>query len=206
MPSSSILSVLARLRGLSLGTAMSLLAACGCSSMNNTDKGVVTGGGLGAGAGALIGAATHHAGVGALAGGALGAPGRWPDGQRHRQIGSENAGADCCRQRAAAVHHSERGRIDAAAHQRLRIIISQIRTTGSVYHLQPQDIEYLKANGVSDSWSWKCRRPLTGHRAGFTRPCRCTDRQYISRCMSRHRPRRLGSGWDSATSAIGKIG
>src|SRR5438477_9998461 len=49
------------------------LLACGCAGMSNTEKGALAGGGIGAGAGALIGSATHHTGVGAIAGGALGA-------------------------------------------------------------------------------------------------------------------------------------
>ncbi len=57
---------------------VSLVAVLGgCAApMTTREKGVLTGGALGAGAGALIGNATgHHAGRGALIGGALGALG-----------------------------------------------------------------------------------------------------------------------------------
>src|SRR4051812_14097333 len=46
-----------------------LLAACGCSSMNNTEKGMLGGAAVGTGAGALIG--RGHPGA-MLVGGALG--------------------------------------------------------------------------------------------------------------------------------------
>jgi len=149
MPTSSVLSVLARWRWVPLGTAMVLAATCGCSSMNNTDKGVLTGAGLGAGAGALIGAATHHAALGALAGGALGGVAGGLTGnaidkseaKTQAQIAAANAPPPFTIQNV--VELTQQHTSDA-------IIISQIRTTGSVYYLQPQDIEYLKANGVSD--------------------------------------------------------
>src|SRR5260370_40410339 len=55
-----------------LGVAVVL--SSGCASMNNTEKGALGGGALGAGAGAIIGSALgHHAGAGALIGGGLGA-------------------------------------------------------------------------------------------------------------------------------------
>src|SRR5437763_11944325 len=52
--------------------ALSALLAGGCESLNNTEKGVLAGGALGTGAGALIGAATHHAGAGAAIGAVVG--------------------------------------------------------------------------------------------------------------------------------------
>src|SRR5262245_18176035 len=49
------------------------LLACGCSSMNNTERGALSGAGLGAVAGGVISKATGHGvGNGALIGGALG--------------------------------------------------------------------------------------------------------------------------------------
>src|SRR5438876_12296194 len=49
------------------------LLACGCSTMNNTEKGAGAGGLIGAGTGALIGKATGHTGAGALIGAGVGA-------------------------------------------------------------------------------------------------------------------------------------
>src|ERR1700687_3439233 len=56
-----------------LGALVPLICLNGCQSLSNTDKGVLAGGGIGAGTGALIGSATHHTGAGALIGGAVGA-------------------------------------------------------------------------------------------------------------------------------------
>src|SRR5260370_25966354 len=50
-----------------------VLLSSGCSSMSNTDRGVIGGGAIGAGTGALIGNATGHAGTGALIGAGVGA-------------------------------------------------------------------------------------------------------------------------------------
>ena len=44
----------------------------GCESMTHTEKGVLGGGAIGAGTGALIGSATGHAGAGAVIGAAVG--------------------------------------------------------------------------------------------------------------------------------------
>src|SRR5947209_17169512 len=49
------------------------LLPCGCASMSNTDKGVLGGGAIGAGTGALVGSAVRHPVAGALVGGAVGA-------------------------------------------------------------------------------------------------------------------------------------
>jgi hypothetical protein len=51
------------------GALLPVVLVSGCQSMNNTEKGAVAGGGIGAGAGALIGHATGHTGAGALIGG-----------------------------------------------------------------------------------------------------------------------------------------
>lgn len=149
MTSSSIISILKRWRWIGLGTAFSLALCCGCSSMNNTDKGVLAGGALGAGAGALIGSACHNTAVGALAGGVLGAAAGGLTGnaidkseaKTQAQIAAANAPPPLTVQNVVELtqQHISDG-----------VIISQIRTTGSVYHLQPQDLEYMKANGVSD--------------------------------------------------------
>ena len=45
----------------------------GCDSMSHTDRGVLGGGAVGAGAGALIGSATGHTGAGAAIGAGVGA-------------------------------------------------------------------------------------------------------------------------------------
>ncbi len=120
----------------------------GCSSMSNTDKGVATGGLLGAGTGALIGSATRNTGLGAVAGGAIGAV---AGGLIGNGVDKAEARADAAQAQQAA---RQLGITDVAtlAQQHISddVIISQIRTTGSSYHLSPTDIQWLKESGVSD--------------------------------------------------------
>lgn len=132
---------------------MLLVAApLGCASMSNTEKGVGIGGLVGAGTGALMGAAVGHPGAGAAIGAGVGALGG----------GLMGHGVDQAEKRAearavAAVAHtrSPLGITDVAQmaqqHTSDEIIINQIRTTGSVFQLSPTDITWLKANGVSDA-------------------------------------------------------
>jgi hypothetical protein len=126
------------------------LLACGCSTMSNTEKGVGLGGAIGAGTGAIIGHATGHTGAGALIGAGVGA---LSGGLVGHAIDSSEAKTQA--QIAAASASGPLGLTDVAqmAQQHIsdEVIIQQIRTTGSVYHLSPSDIDYLKQNGVSDA-------------------------------------------------------
>jgi len=126
------------------------LLACGCESMSNTDKGVLAGGGIGAGTGALIGSATHHTGAGALIGGAVGALAGGLTGNAIDQ--SEKKQQE---RLAAAQPASGPMTIDDVV--RLvqtpvsdTIVINQIRTSRTVFSLTSEDIRTLKENGVSD--------------------------------------------------------
>jgi uncharacterized protein YcfJ len=107
--------------------------ACGCSSMNNTDKGVLAGGTIGAGTGALIGAASRHPGAGAAIGGLVGALtggliGHDMDRTEHRQ--QEAAAAQAARSLGLTdVIYLSQQRVSDD------VIINQIRTTGSTYTL-----------------------------------------------------------------------
>jgi hypothetical protein len=127
------------------------LVATGCESMSNTDKGVLGGGAIGAGTGALIGSATHHAGPGALIGGAVGA---LSGGLIGNSIDNSEKKAQAAAV-AAANAQPPLGLTDvvrlAQDHVSDSVIISQIRSTNSIYHLSPADIEWLKSNGVSDA-------------------------------------------------------
>jgi outer membrane lipoprotein SlyB len=121
------------------------LLACGCSSLNHTENGALAGGAIGAGTGALIGKATGHtaggavigAGVGALTGGLIG-----------------NAADQTEKKVAAAEAKSQLDKLDVVRmvqnHISDEIIINQIRTGGSVFHLTGEDVVWLKSNGVSD--------------------------------------------------------
>jgi outer membrane lipoprotein SlyB len=136
-------------KGLALGVV--LLLGCGCDTMSNTDKGLLGGGALGAGAGALIGSLTGHAGAGALIGGAAGAvaggvTGAAVDHEERREA------------RAAAIAQAQQRPpltvmdVVKMAQQHISddIIINDIRQTGSVYNLTADDIIWLKGQGVSD--------------------------------------------------------
>lgn len=131
-----------------------LLVACGCSSMNHTEKGALAGGAVGTGIGAIAGAACRNplagaaigAGAGALAGGLIG-----------NSVDKDEAHA---KDRAIAAAQAQQqqqtlGLTDVAqmAQQHISddVIIQQIRTAGTAYHLSPSDIQYLKGNGVSDA-------------------------------------------------------
>ena len=132
-----------------------LVWTTGCSTMSDTDKGILGGGAIGAGTGALIGSATGHAGAGAAIGTAVGALsggliGNEMDDNKKKQ---DAAIAAVQAQQAAPV----RGplglqEIATMATQGISdpVIIGQIRSTRSIYNLAPTDIAYLKQNNVSD--------------------------------------------------------
>jgi surface antigen len=124
--------------------------ACGCSTMNNTERGAATGGILGAGAGALVGGASGHPGAGALVGAGVGAVSGGLIGNAVDK--SEQ------RQAALAATNPPRGPLGitdvaqlAQAHVSDGVIIQQIRATGSGFRLSSTDTIWLKQNGVSDA-------------------------------------------------------
>jgi hypothetical protein len=130
-----------------------LIGANGCASMSNTDKGVLAGGGIGAGTGAIIGSATHNAGAGALIGGAVGAV---AGGLTGHAIDESERKQDAKLAAATAPPAGGPLRIEDVAqlardHIGDEVIINQIRTSGTVYNLTVEDINYLKQNGVSDA-------------------------------------------------------
>jgi hypothetical protein len=124
-----------------------LLLSCGCTGLENTDRGAATGGILGGILGLGVGAVTHHplagaaigAGAGALAGGAIG---------NHEDRAEARAAA------AAQAAHPPLTLEDVARmsqqHMSDAIIINQIRTTNSFYSLNADHIMWLKQQGVSD--------------------------------------------------------
>jgi hypothetical protein len=140
------------LRRVAAGAVLTgLVAGPGCSSMDNTEKGAGIGAAAGAGLGALAGSASGHAGRGALIGGGVGALaggmiGHDADKQEKRALEAQVAAQQPVRGPLALPE------VVALAQQRVSdgVIIQQIRTTGSCYNLRPDDIIYLKSNGVSD--------------------------------------------------------
>jgi hypothetical protein len=117
----------------------------GCETHAGT--GMLAGGALGALAGGAIGAATHHAGAGALIGAATGTA----------VGGLAGAAADNHEQKVAMRQAAERralGLNDVVELTRNGtsddIIINQIRTSGTVFHLSGDEIVWLQQNNVHD--------------------------------------------------------
>src|SRR5438067_2506325 len=117
-------------------TAAFVAGLSGCSSMSNTEAGASVGGLLGAGTGAAIGSVTGHTGAGALIGHSV------DESEKKAELA------------AAANARGPLGITDvvqmAQSHVTDDVIISQIRSTGSVFHLSANDTIWLKQNGVSD--------------------------------------------------------
>jgi hypothetical protein len=124
----------------------------GCQNMSHTEKGVLGGGAIGATTGALIGSTTKHTGAGAVLGGAVGA---LSGGLIGNALDKQEQKADMA---LAAASAPVSGPLSlqqivqmAQGHISDQVIINQIRTTGSVYYLNPNEIRWLKENGVSDA-------------------------------------------------------
>src|SRR5262249_4657004 len=115
-----------------------LLLGCGCSTMNNTDKGVLGGGALGALGGAAVGSAVGHTGAGAAIGAGLGA------------VAGGLTGNAIDRSEDRAVRRAAATQVAAANNRAVplqeivnmtqqhvsdTVIINQIRQTGSAYTL-----------------------------------------------------------------------
>src|SRR5438067_9643277 len=134
------------------GVLLTALLACGCSSMSNTEKGVGTGGLIGAGTGALIGSATGHTGAGALIGAGVGA---LSGGLIGHAVDESDKKTDAKIAAAAAAQQGSMGITDvvllAQQHVTDEVIISQIRSTHSVFQLSANDTVWLKQQGVSDA-------------------------------------------------------
>jgi hypothetical protein len=147
---------------------VTLLCTCGCAGMNNTQAGAVGGGAIGAGIGALA-AGPRHALPGAAIGGLLGAGTGALVG--HAEDNAEKRAADA---RAAALANPplslEQIAQMAQNHTSDYIIINQIRVSGSIYQLTADQINWLKAQGVSDAVVAEMQ--ATAVRYGYAQPRR----------------------------------
>jgi hypothetical protein len=123
------------------------LLACGCAGMNNADRGTVGGGLIGAGAGAAIGSAAKAPGIGALVGAGTGAliGGAIGDAKDKKE---QAAQAAAVAQRAPRLEDIV---YMTQSHVSDELIVNQIRTTGAIYNLTANDINWLKSQGVSDA-------------------------------------------------------
>src|SRR5438128_351795 len=123
-----------------------VLLTCGCTGLENTDRGAATGGILGGILGLGVGAVTHHplagaaigAGAGALAGGAIG--------------NAEDRSEAKAAARAAAARQLSLEDVARMSQQHVSdaLIVNQIRATGSLYNLNADHVLWLKQAGVSD--------------------------------------------------------
>lgn len=122
----------------------------GCSSMSNTGKDALIGGGVGAGLGALVDRATGgKGGTGAIVGGAAGAlvGGAIGNEQDQREKATLQARADATARQVGMTDVIRMTR-DGQSED---VILNQIRTTNSTYALSAEDLRTLKDNGVSDN-------------------------------------------------------
>jgi outer membrane lipoprotein SlyB len=131
--------------------ALAVLAALTTSCENKTESGALIGAGVGATAGALI----TGRGEGALVGGAIGAVGGGLIGYAMDEQDRNNL-----QQKSPStlnkIDRGERLSTDdvkkmTAAGISDQVIISQIHSTGSVFHLSTADIIDLKNSGVSQN-------------------------------------------------------
>jgi len=129
------------------------LLVCGCESLNNTEKGVGLGAGIGAATGALIGKATGHTGAGALIGAGVGGltGGLVGNAADKAEKKAETAQVAAIQAQAARQLSLTDVVQMAQSHVSDEVIISQIRSTGSVFHLRSDETIYLKQQGVSDA-------------------------------------------------------
>jgi len=141
-------------RKLLLGAVLAL--GCGCSGMNNTESGMLGGGAigglLGAGVGALAHAPVAGAAIGAATGAAVGGlAGADADRQENNAKIQAAAAANAAQQAQARAPSLP----DIVQMTRNGVpepnIIAQIRNSGVVYNLTPDDITYLSQNGVSSA-------------------------------------------------------
>lgn len=122
-----------------------VLLACGCSSMNHTERGAVTGGVLGGLAGTVIGGATGHPGAGAAIGAGSGAI-------LGGLIGNEEDRHD---RRAAAWAARNALSVNDVVQMSQRhvgddLIVNQIYNSSTAFNLSTQDVIHLREQGVSE--------------------------------------------------------
>ncbi len=143
-----------------------LLLACGCESLNHTEKGVLAGGALGAVGGTLIGAAAGDPGLGAAIGAGAGAVTGGLIGNAEDR--AERRADARARDWAARNPPLSLADVVNLTHQHVgdELIIRQIETTRSFYSLTSQDIIFLRQQGVSErviGYMQVRRPPLVGH-------------------------------------------
>lgn len=135
------------------GLGLLIVVATGCSSPYHSDRGALVGGLAGAGAGALVGSAVGSAGAGAAIGAGLGALTGAAVGSEMDQMEARNRALiaqQMGQQMAAGAVRVD----DVIAMTRARVnedlILNHVAYHGLAAPLQPNDLIYLKQQGVSD--------------------------------------------------------
>jgi type II secretory pathway pseudopilin PulG len=127
-----------------------LTGGTGCSGMNNTEKGLLGGGLVGPGIGALAGRGNPAAmAIGGIGGAAVG--GLFGAGQDRREehkaaVARADAIATAQSARQMSIHEVVQ-LSQTQTHE--QIIINQIESTGSNFNLTTNDLSYLQQQGVS---------------------------------------------------------
>ncbi len=135
-----------------------IAAACssGCASMNNSEKGALGGGAIGAGVGTAIGVATGNPEAGAIVGGLVGAGtgaliGNDIDNQEKKEARIQQASANQAAAQAYADAQPQRiAEIISLAGQSDQVVINHIRANHMTFRLTSADLNMLKTNGISD--------------------------------------------------------
>ena len=126
-----------------------LATSVGCSGMNNTESGAVGGGLIGGALGALFGAAFHAplagAAIGAAAGAGVGAL------EGHAEDKREDAVKQAVAQQQAQMVTLTDVVTMTQQHVPDATIINQINATYSNFNLTPDQIIFLRQQGVSDT-------------------------------------------------------
>ncbi len=121
---------------------------CGCqTTKTRAVEGAAIGGILGAGAGYAIGQATHHGAEGAGIGAAVGAISGTLIGSQIEKPNPSGSSADPYNPKQMSIQE-----VVELSRQGIHpeVIIDRIRLTNSKFNLTPQDIEYLREEGVSE--------------------------------------------------------
>jgi outer membrane lipoprotein SlyB len=147
-----------KLQTLTCVSALSALVLTGCVSPNgkpdNTGTGALAGGAVGATSGAVIGGSTGHPAEGALIGAAAGVI---AGGLIGHSLDQEQQ-ARLAQQSPQTYQHVDQGQpltmadVAALAHAGVSddVIINQIKSTHTIYHLAANDIIALHSDGVSE--------------------------------------------------------
>lgn len=143
------------MKAIQLAGLLPIFALCGCSTMTNTEKGVGAGAVLGGVTGGIVGNALGNTGAGAIVGAGLGGI---SGGLIGNAVDESEKKAEAKAVAAAAAVQQSRGPLGLTDIAQMSqsgvsesVIISQIRSSGSVFRLSSNDTIWLKQNGVSDN-------------------------------------------------------